>query len=77
MVVLNFTPVLREGYRIGVPRAGVYTELLNTDSEFYGGSNAGNAGQLHTEATPWMSFEQSLVLRLPPLAGIYLKWSEV
>ena len=77
VVVLNFTPVLREGYRIGVSRAGIYMELLNTDSEFYGGSNAGNAGQLHTEATPWMGFEQSLVLRLPPLAGIYLKWSEV
>ena len=73
VVVLNFTPVLRENYRIGVPRAGEYAEFLNTDSEFYGGSNVGNAGLLVSEATAWMGFEQSLVLQVPPLGAIFLK----
>ena len=41
--VFNFTPVPREDYRIGVPRAGYYTELLNSDAEIYGGGNIGNA----------------------------------
>lgn len=73
VVVLNFTPVSRVSYRIGVPRAGDYIEFLNTDSEFYGGSNAGNAGFLVSEAVGWMGFDQSLVLQLPPLGAIFLK----
>ena len=44
VAVVNFTPVPRDGYRIGVPAAGGYTELLNSDSEVYGGSNVGNGG---------------------------------
>ena len=73
VVILNFTPVPRAGYRIGVPHSGVYVELLNSDSAYYGGSNCGNAGILHTDATPWMGYTQSLALTLPPLAAIYLK----
>ncbi len=73
IVVLNFTPVPREGYRVGVPEAGLYRELLNSDSEFYAGSNMGNAGMLHSEAIPWMGQEHSVVLDLPPLAGLILK----
>ena len=73
IVLLNFTPVPRHAYRIGVPQGGVYTEMLNTDSAYYGGSNSGNAGELHSEALPWMGYAQSLVLTLPPLAAIYLK----
>ena len=73
VVVLNFTPVLRGNYRIGVPHAGEYVEFLNTDSEFYGGSNVGNAGLLVSEAMAWMGFEQSLVLQVPPLGAIFLK----
>ena len=46
---LNFTPVPRDGYRIGVPGAGAYTELLNSDGEVYGGSNFGNGGVVFTE----------------------------
>lgn len=73
IVLLNFTPVPRVAYRIGVPQAGTYAEILNTDSTYYGGSNCGNAGELHTEMQSWMGFAQSLVLTLPPLAAVYLK----
>ncbi|HEY8549318.1 MAG TPA: 1,4-alpha-glucan branching protein GlgB, partial [Vicinamibacterales bacterium] len=74
--VFNFTPVVRQGYRIGVPAAGTYRELLNTDAEIYGGSNVGNAGALETEPIPAHGFDQSLRLTLPPLAGLILKKSE-
>ncbi len=73
VIALNFTPVPRPGYRIGVPHAGVYQEILNSDSGYYGGSNSGNAGILHSDSMPWMGYAQSLVLTLPPLAAIYLK----
>ena len=70
--VLNMTPVPHYGYRIGVPRPGRYSELLNTDSGYYGGSNLGNL-PLETEAHAWMGFDQSVSLTLPPLAAVYLK----
>ncbi|MEZ5449752.1 MAG: alpha amylase C-terminal domain-containing protein [Thiolinea sp.] len=76
LAVFNFTPVVRSDYRIGAPAAGVYHEVLNTDSEFYGGSNCGNAGQLHTDPEAWMGFAQSLVLTLPPLGALFLEWQE-
>ena len=71
--IFNFTPVPRLGYRIGVPEAAAYREVLNTDSVWYGGSNTGNAGRLEVQTTPWMGFEHSLELTLPPLAGLILK----
>ena len=73
VVVLNFTPVPREGYRIGVPSAGFYREVFNSDSRFYGGSNVGNAMGIETEPRAWMGLAQSLVLSLPPLGGLILK----
>ena len=73
VVVLNLTPVPREGYRIGVPLGGRYRELLNSDSEIYGGSNMGNGShELVAEERPWMDRPYSLALTLPPLAGIVL-----
>ena len=72
IVLLNFTPVPRPGYRIGVPRPGEYREVFNSDSRFYGGSDLGNPGPLHTEPVPWMDQFQSLRVTLPPLAGIIL-----
>jgi 1,4-alpha-glucan branching enzyme len=72
IIVLNFTPVTREGYRLGVPKNGQYKELFNSDAAVYGGSNQGNAGEISTEQTPWMQQAQSLVLTLPPLAGLIL-----
>jgi len=73
VVIFNFTPVPRENYRVGVPRAGAYRELLNSDSEFYTGSNVGNSGSIQSEDTPWMNRSHSLTLSLPPLAGIILE----
>ena len=74
LAVLNFTPVPRPGYRIGVPRAGHYRELLNSDSALYGGSNMGNAGGLDTLAAPCHGREHSLTLTLPPLSCVLLGW---
>jgi 1,4-alpha-glucan branching enzyme len=72
IVVLNFTPVPREGYRLGVPSPGHYVEVLNSDSEYYGGSNIGNASGASSEGTPAMEQAQSVVITLPPLAGLVL-----
>jgi 1,4-alpha-glucan branching enzyme len=72
VVALNFTPVPREGYRIGVPSAGFWREIFNSDSAFYGGGNLGNGAGLMTEALPWMGYEQSVTITLPPLAGVVL-----
>ncbi|ACE85398.1 1,4-alpha-glucan branching protein GlgB [Cellvibrio japonicus] len=73
LVILNFTPVPRYNYRIGVPVAGQYQEVFNSDSQFYGGSNLGNANPLYTQPVPWMNHGQSLEVTLPPLGGLLLK----
>lgn len=74
VVVVNFTPQTHNGYRIGVPEAGEYREIFNSDSAFYGGSNAGNGGNaLFTDDLPWMSRSHSLSLTVPPLAAIVLQ----
>ncbi|HFD80845.1 MAG TPA: 1,4-alpha-glucan branching protein GlgB [Gammaproteobacteria bacterium] len=72
VVALNFTPVPRPGYRLGVPEGGEYRLVLNSDAGFYSGSNAPVAGHYHSEAVPWMNQAQSIVLDLPPLAGLIL-----
>ena len=71
-MILNFTPIVRENYRIGVPQEGRYHEILNSDSEYYSGSNVGN-GLALSEPIPWMGQPHSISLTLPPLAGIILK----
>jgi 1,4-alpha-glucan branching enzyme len=71
--VLNFTPVVRPFYRLGVPEAGHYRELINTDADLYGGSNAGNWGGVDTEDIQRHGYEHSLSLTLPPLACLVLK----
>ena len=70
LVVLNFTPVLREHYRLGVPVPGHYREIFNSDAACYSGSNQGNGAGVDTEPTPWMHHPQSIVVTLPPLAGV-------
>jgi 1,4-alpha-glucan branching enzyme len=70
--VANNSPVVREGYRVGLPRGGRWRELINTDSVHYGGSGVGNGGVLVTEAIPWNQQEQSVALTLPPLAVLWL-----
>jgi 1,4-alpha-glucan branching enzyme len=72
VVAFNFTPVPRDGYRIGAPAAGFWREIFNSDSAFYGGGNLGNGAGLMSEDLPWMGYPQSLVLTLPPLAGVIL-----
>jgi 1,4-alpha-glucan branching enzyme len=71
--VINATPVARFGYRIGVPSPGWWQEILNTDSEAYGGGNVGNFGGVHSEPLPWGGRRQSVSLTLPPLGVIALK----
>jgi 1,4-alpha-glucan branching enzyme len=72
--VVNATPVPRFGYRIGVPEPGFYQEILNTDAETYGGSNVGNHGGVWAVSHPWQGRSHSLVLQLPPLGVLGLRW---
>ncbi|KAA3626207.1 MAG: 1,4-alpha-glucan branching protein GlgB [Proteobacteria bacterium] len=72
VVILNFTPVPRHDYRIGVPRTGLYREAFNSDSTYYGGSNLGCGGQLNADGNPWMGRPASVTLTVPPLAGVIL-----
>jgi len=72
LVVLNFTPVPRHQYCIGVPENGTYRELINSDSQFYAGSNMGNSGLLKTRPVACMGQPHSLIMLLPPLAAIVL-----
>jgi 1,4-alpha-glucan branching enzyme len=72
IIVLNFTPVIREHYRVGVPMKGTYREIFNSDSEYYAGSNIGN-GVVETDDEPWMNQLNSVVLTLPPLGAVILK----
>jgi 1,4-alpha-glucan branching enzyme len=76
VALLNFTPVPRDGYRIGVPVPGVYRELINSDAEMYAGSNLGNAGAVTAEPIPSHGHQQSLRLNLPPLGLLLLKPSQ-
>jgi 1,4-alpha-glucan branching enzyme len=73
LVVCNMTPVPRHHYRIGVPLAGPWREIFNSDSDFYGGSNVGNSGLVAAAAPPAHGQAQSIELILPPLATIYLR----
>jgi 1,4-alpha-glucan branching enzyme len=73
VAILNFTPVPRDGYRVGVPLGGSYTELLNSDAEIYAGSNQGNAGVVFTEPLAAHGHADSLRLNLPPLGCLLLK----
>ncbi len=74
IAILNATPVVRYGYRIGVPRPGHYEEILNTDAASYGGGNVGNLGGMNASDHPWQGRVHSLALTLPPIAVVFLKW---
>jgi 1,4-alpha-glucan branching enzyme len=75
VMVANFTPVPRPGYRFGVPEAGWYREALNSDAAVYGGSNMGNSGGVHTDPIADHGFNQSISLTVPPLGFVLLKRS--
>jgi 1,4-alpha-glucan branching enzyme len=72
IIALNLTPIPRKNYRIGLPQAGTYREILNSDSHYYGGSNLGNGNGIHAEQKAWMGQPYSAEIILPPLAGIIL-----
>jgi 1,4-alpha-glucan branching enzyme len=76
VAILNATPVPRSSYRIGVPEAGAYREVFNSDAGRYGGSNMGNMGEVRAAPIRHMGRPYSVELTLPPLAAIYLKWSK-
>jgi 1,4-alpha-glucan branching enzyme len=73
VMLTNFTPVPRPGYRIGVPAGGWYRELLNSDGEMYGGSYVGNGGGVPSEPIPSHGFDQSIALTVPPLGFLLLR----
>jgi 1,4-alpha-glucan branching enzyme len=70
--VFNFTPVPRTGYRIGVPNAGFYREAINSDAEYYCGSNVGNQGGVYSEPVSWMGRPHSIPIAVPPLGALVL-----
>ena len=73
VVVCNFTPVPRERYRIGVPAAGFYREVLNSDSGLYGGSNMGNLGGVQSEQSACHGRDHSITITVPPLSCLVFK----
>jgi len=76
IVILNFTPIVRKHYRIGLPTAGCYREIFNSDSIYYGGSNQSNGTRIMADEQPYMNLPCSVSLTLPPLAGIVLQLAD-
>ncbi|MBF0432538.1 MAG: 1,4-alpha-glucan branching protein GlgB [Fibrobacteria bacterium] len=76
-VACNFTPVVREGRRFGVPSAGIWREELNSDSEIYGGSGKGNLGSVKAEPIPSHNMEHSISITMPPLGIVMFKQKKV
>jgi 1,4-alpha-glucan branching enzyme len=74
LVAANYTPVPRHSYRIGLPRSGVWRELLNTDASEFGGSGQGNLGAVHAVPMPCHHYKNSAALTIPPLGVIVLKY---
>jgi 1,4-alpha-glucan branching enzyme len=74
--IANLAPVPRENYRVGLPLGGVWTELLNTDSAYYGGTGVGNLGEVTAEQRPWHDQPFSAAVTLPPLSVIWLRPAE-
>jgi 1,4-alpha-glucan branching enzyme len=77
LVCCNFTPVPREGYRLGVRQPGRYDEILNTDSELFGGSNMGNGGVVASKPVPSHGHPHSIAITLPPLAVVVFRLQTV
>ena len=70
VILCNFSPIHRDGYRVGVPAAGKYAAVLNSDDGAFGGTGLGDKGQLSTEKVPCHGQEQSIVIDLPPMSGV-------
>jgi len=72
--IANMAPIVRSGYRVGLPKAGRWKEVLNTDAESYGGSGVGNLGAIDAHWEPWHGRDASAEVVLPPLATVWLRW---
>ena len=73
IAICNFTPAVRHGARFGVPKAGVYEEVFNSDAAEFGGSNVLNENDIPSQEVPWNNKAQSIQVTVPPLATIYLR----
>jgi 1,4-alpha-glucan branching enzyme len=73
VVVLNLTPMPHERFRVGLPAAGAWQEVLNSDAEAYGGSGVGNLGRVQADPTPWHDRPYSALIVLPPLACLFFR----
>jgi 1,4-alpha-glucan branching enzyme len=73
--IANFAGVPHEGYRVGLPRAGRWDEVVNTDADIYAGSGVGNAGGVDAISEPHHGQQASATLRVPPLATLWLRWA--
>jgi 1,4-alpha-glucan branching enzyme len=73
--VANFAGVPHEGYRIGLPYAGHWDEIINTDAVTYTGSGVGNLGRVEADSSPWHGQPASVTLRLPPLGTLWLRFA--
>jgi 1,4-alpha-glucan branching enzyme len=73
LVICNFTPTTHRDYRVGVPRGGYWTEILNGDSIEYGGSGHGNPEKSRAEKVPWHGQPYSLNLTIPPMTAVFFK----
>ena len=73
VVILNLTPVPRHGYRIGLPRPGQWSEVLNSDAAIYGGSNVGNLGGVRAAEVPWQGQSSSAEFALPPMSALVFR----
>lgn len=76
LFILNFTPVLRQNYILGVPFSGYYSEIFNSDSELYGGSNKGNFGGVGSVSEVKNQWQNSIKITIPPLAGVIFKYEK-
>jgi 1,4-alpha-glucan branching enzyme len=73
LVSMNLTPVPRHDHLLGVPTGGLWSEVLNSDSTFYGGSGVGNLGGVQSTSEPWGDYPHRVALTLPPLSLVILK----
>ncbi|MBR1599867.1 MAG: alpha amylase C-terminal domain-containing protein, partial [Lachnospiraceae bacterium] len=74
LFVCNFTPMDRDGFIVGVPCPGKYTEILNSDDEEFGGLNRVNANPIEASPEPWDGRKQSITMHLPPLSVVVFKY---
>jgi len=73
LIVFNFTPVVRENYRLGAPDCAYYEEIFNSDADIYYGSNVGNGGGAQAESVPCQQWPCSISITLPPLGMLVFK----